>query len=58
MRPAGVKTSKTYPGILRLVTALVTVDDAEREMTFVRAALWVKTDLVGLWDSMRDSASE
>ena len=35
VRPAGVKTAKTYPGLLRLVTALVTVDGAEREMTFV-----------------------
>jgi len=35
VRPAGVKTSKAYAGPLRLVTALVTVDDVEREMTFV-----------------------
>jgi hypothetical protein len=35
VRPAGVKTSKAYTGPLRLVTALVTVDGVEREMTFV-----------------------
>lgn len=35
VRPAGVRTSKAYTGPLRLVTALVTVDGIEREMTFV-----------------------
>ena len=35
VRPAGVKTSKAYSGLLRLVTARVTVDGKEREMTFV-----------------------
>ena len=35
VRPAGVKTSKAYPGLLRMVTALVEVDGVEREMTFV-----------------------
>ena len=35
VRPAGVKTSKAYPGLLRLVTALVEVDGVEREMTFI-----------------------
>jgi len=35
VRPAGVKTAKAYPGLLRLVTALVEVDGVEREMTFV-----------------------
>lgn len=34
-RPSGVKTSKAYPGLLRMVTALVEVDGVEREMTFV-----------------------
>ncbi len=35
VRPTGVKTSKAYSGLLRLVTALVVVDGVEREMTFV-----------------------
>jgi hypothetical protein len=35
VRPAGVKTAKAYPGVLRLVTALVVVDGVEREMTFL-----------------------
>lgn len=35
VRPAGVKTSQSYPGLLRLVTALVEVDGVEREMTFI-----------------------
>jgi hypothetical protein len=35
VRPAGVKTATAYPGLLRLVTALVDVDGVEREMTFV-----------------------
>jgi len=35
VRPAGVKTSQAYPGILRMVTALVEVDGKEREMTFI-----------------------
>lgn len=35
VRPTGVKTSKAYTGLLRLVTALVEVDGVEREMTFV-----------------------
>jgi len=35
LRPAGVRTSKAYPGLLRMVTALVEVDGVEREMTFV-----------------------
>ena len=35
VHPAGVKTAKAYPGLLRLVTALVEVDGVEREMTFV-----------------------
>ena len=35
VRPTGVKTSKSYPGLLRMVTALVEVDGVEREMTFV-----------------------
>jgi hypothetical protein len=35
VRPAGVTTAKDYPGVLRLVTALVEVEGVEREMTFV-----------------------
>ena len=35
VRPAGVTTTVDYPGVLRLVTALVEVDGTEREMTFV-----------------------
>ena len=35
VRPAGVKTSKAYPHLLRLVTAIIEVDGVEREMTFV-----------------------
>jgi hypothetical protein len=35
VRPAGVRTSKAYPGLLRMVTAFVEVDGVEREMTFV-----------------------
>ena len=35
VRPAGVKTSESYPTVLRRVTALVTVDGVEREMTFI-----------------------
>lgn len=35
VRPAGVKTATAYPGLLRLVTALVEVDGVEREMTFI-----------------------
>jgi len=35
VRPAGVTTAKDYPGVLRLVTALIEVDGVEREMTFV-----------------------
>jgi len=34
VRPTGVKT-QSYPGLLRLVTALVEVDGVEREMTFL-----------------------
>ena len=35
VRPAGIKTSKTYTTTLRIVTALVEVQGKEREMTFV-----------------------
>lgn len=37
VRPAGVKTSKSYPSVLvlRRVTALVTVDGVDREMSFI-----------------------
>ena len=35
VRPAGVDTAKDYPGVLRMVTALVEVDGKEREMTFI-----------------------
>lgn len=35
VRPAGVQTSQTYPGTLRMVTALVEVEGKEREMTFI-----------------------
>lgn len=35
VRPAGVTTAKDYPGLLRMVTALVEVDGVEREMTFI-----------------------
>ena len=35
VRPAGVTTATDYPGVLRMVTALVEVDGAEREMTFI-----------------------
>ena len=35
VRPAGVTTTVDYPGVLRLVTALVEVDGVEREMTFI-----------------------
>jgi len=35
VRPAGVKTAKAYPALLRRVTALVVVDGVEREMTFI-----------------------
>jgi len=35
VRPDGVKTVKKYPGVLRMVTALIEVDGKEREMTFV-----------------------
>ncbi len=35
VRPAGVKTTAAYPGLLRLVTAMVEVDGVEREMTFI-----------------------
>ena len=35
VRPAGVNTAKEYPGLLRMVTALVDVDGQEREMTFI-----------------------
>lgn len=35
IRPNGVKTAISYPGLLRRVTALVVVDGVEREMTFI-----------------------
>lgn len=35
IRPAGVRTAKVYPGLLRMVTALVEVDGVEREMSFI-----------------------
>jgi hypothetical protein len=35
VRPAGVSTATDYPGVLRMVTALVEVDGVEREMTFI-----------------------
>jgi len=35
VRPAGVTTATDYPGVLRMVTALVEVDGVEREMTFI-----------------------
>ena len=35
VRPAGVNTAKSYPGVLRMVTALVEVDGKEREMSFI-----------------------
>jgi hypothetical protein len=35
VRPAGVTTASDYPGVLRMVTALVEVDGIEREMTFI-----------------------
>ena len=35
VRTDGQQTTKSYPGILRLVTALVEVDGVEREMTFM-----------------------
>lgn len=35
VRPSGVTTATDYPGVLRMVTALVEVDGVEREMTFV-----------------------
>jgi hypothetical protein len=35
VRPAGVKTAKAYPHLLRLVTAIIEVDGVEREMTFI-----------------------
>jgi hypothetical protein len=39
VRPAGVKTSKSYGSPLRLVTALVEVKGVERKMTFVTPAV-------------------
>jgi hypothetical protein len=35
VRPAGVTTATDYPGVLRMVTALVEVDGVEREMMFI-----------------------
>ena len=35
VRTTGQQTTKAYPGLLRLVTALVEVDGVEREMTFM-----------------------
>jgi len=35
IRPDGQMTANDYPGILRMVTALVEVDGVEREMTFI-----------------------
>ena len=35
VRPAGVTTADDYPGVLRMVTALIEVDGVEREMTFI-----------------------
>ena len=35
VRPDGVDTATDYPGVLRMVTALVEVDGKEREMTFI-----------------------
>lgn len=35
VRPAGIKTTQAYRGLLRLVTAIVEVDGVEREMTFI-----------------------
>ena len=50
VRPAGVKTAKAYPGILRLVTALVEVDGVEREMTFItNNAVWSARTIAELY---------
>ncbi len=35
VRPAGATTATDYPGVLRMVTALVKVEGVEREMTFI-----------------------
>lgn len=35
VRPVGVNTSGDYPGVLRMVTALIEVNGVEREMTFI-----------------------
>jgi hypothetical protein len=35
VRPAGIKTKETYPGVLRMVTALIEIEGVEREMTFI-----------------------
>ena len=35
VRPAGVKTAKAYPHLLRVVTAMIEVEGVEREMTFI-----------------------
>jgi hypothetical protein len=35
VRPSGVTTATDYPGVLRLVTAIIEVDGVEREMTFI-----------------------
>jgi len=35
VRPDGQTSATDYPGILRMITALVEVDGVEREMTFI-----------------------
>lgn len=35
IRPNGQTTATNYPGVLRMITALVEVDGVEREMTFI-----------------------
>jgi hypothetical protein len=35
VRPDGVKTKETYPGVLRMVTALIEIEGVERAMTFI-----------------------
>ena len=50
VRPAGVKTSKHYTGVLRRVTAIVTVEGVEREMTFLtNNAVWSARTIAELY---------
>ena len=50
VRPAGVKTAKAYPGLLRRITALVEVDGVEREMTFItNNAVWSARTIAELY---------